>query len=378
MRCSKHKPRRSKVRMKSIGLFAFVWMLFQVTAATSLWAQNCIGLTKVHENLAGQSLNSVAYHNGEYLAVGDDGLVLMSSNGMDWMVLDPGTTHDLVDVVWAGDRFAIITFSGVADSTILSWTSGGGFQFHNDLIQFAHGQALGWDGTKLIMAYYDGLTDSGRFRTTTDFVVSATNDMEMSTHCGEVSDIDVVNGVILMGWRCMLDGFSQPGAFVYSFDGFNFDSEATGPPSSFGAGAIATNGTIAFGSAFSPIGPVNHFTHTPEIGVEAFTVYDDSPEIFRNTIRDADWVQDTFIGVGPAGLFGHSADGLNWSEITSPNQGTMARVIPTVDGGFVAVGEMETIVLGTPNPFPGIYTAWPETISCLDLIMTLESCPAAP
>jgi len=375
----KNKPVQQKASVQNPKpwiSFVFTLWLFLSASAPLVSAQVCLGLSKVNENLAGVTLNSVAYHNGTYLAVGNQGLVLMSENGSDWTSLDPGTTHDLVDVVWAGDRFAIITFSGVADSTVLSWTSVGGFQFHNDLIQFAHGQALGWDGTKLIMAYFDGLTDVGRFRTTTDFMVSTTNDMEMGIHCGDVTDIDVVNGVILMGWQCMMDIFVQPGDLVYSFDGFNFDHQVSGPPDSAGAFAIATNGEIAFGRSITSLGPdpVFHFTHTPELGVQAFTFHNDNTETFRQTIVDADWVVDAFIGVGPVGSVGHSVDGLTWSEISSPNVGTLNRVVPTVDGGFVAVGEMETIILGSPDALGPLFAGWPETYSCIDLINTVEDC----
>ena len=175
----------------------------------------------------------------------------------------------------------------------------------------------------------------------------------------------------------MFDGLSDPGRLSYSLDNFSYGSQVTGPFGSFGAEAIATNGNIAFGRSITLDGPnsMYHFVHTPELGVQAFTTYTDSVETFRNTVQDADWVVDTFIGVGPIGSVGLSDDGLAWSEISSPNLGFLRRVVPTADGGFVAVGDMETILLGSTDALGGTYPAWPESVSCIDLIMTVNNCP---
>ena len=52
----------------------------------------------------GSTLNSVAWTGAVYQAVGDGGVALESVDGRRWDARESGTTNDLFGVVWAGER----------------------------------------------------------------------------------------------------------------------------------------------------------------------------------------------------------------------------------------------------------------------------------
>ena len=53
------------------------------------------------------NLNSVTYANGEFMAVGDNGTILTSADGMNWTPEPSGTTNSLSTVAYSGGEFGI-------------------------------------------------------------------------------------------------------------------------------------------------------------------------------------------------------------------------------------------------------------------------------
>lgn len=80
-------------------------------------------------NVAGSSLNDVAYGNGVYVAIGNDGRILRSTNGTNWTPVTSGTTTDLKSVSYGDGFFVVIGDEGgftphvvLTSSNGSSWT----------------------------------------------------------------------------------------------------------------------------------------------------------------------------------------------------------------------------------------------------------------
>ena len=350
-----------------------LWWIASIPTARG---QDCVLLTKVHENLAGFNLSSVAYGDGIWMAVGSSRSVLISDNGTGWMALDSGIDRHYRDLVWMGDRFVLFSDGLGPEIYLVTWSQANGFEYYPGLFQAgSRSQAIGWDGTNLIVAFYYGLFDSG-------FLAIVKNFSELTflgAHCGEAQDIDSHGGLTVVSVECFMDSIAYRGEIRYSFDGVNFERQAIGPHKSEGAGGVATNGLVAFANGKlsfpDPEMPEYLLAHSPEIGTQAFTLYSETMPTFSTVMVDADWVTPVFAGVGPVGEMGYSTDGLSWTQIESPNLGTMRRIVPTEKNRFVAVGEFETIIIGDIAPPIADFEDWPLAATCLDLVRT-QNCLA--
>lgn len=74
----------------------------------------------------GSSLRAVTCYNGLCVAVGDSGTIRTSSNGYTWTTRTSNTASALYGVEWCGDRFIAVGASGVYTSSSdgITWTSG--------------------------------------------------------------------------------------------------------------------------------------------------------------------------------------------------------------------------------------------------------------
>ena len=72
----------------------------------------------------GNRLAGIVYGAGRFVAVGDGGVVLVSSDGETWFVRPVGTKQDLSDVAWSGSRFVAVGASGtiLSSGDGLTWT----------------------------------------------------------------------------------------------------------------------------------------------------------------------------------------------------------------------------------------------------------------
>src|SRR5688572_6339539 len=104
-------------------LMAMVWHLGSVTArsaeAIESWAE--------YPRPAGAgALTSIAFGNGIFVAVGANGTIVSSSNGMDWTKVNAGVTGASGRVRFVNDRFFVWGFGPVIMSTDgNSWTQPG-------------------------------------------------------------------------------------------------------------------------------------------------------------------------------------------------------------------------------------------------------------
>src|SRR5688572_26782685 len=101
-------------------LIAMVWHLGSVTArsaeAIERWAE--------YPRPAGAgALTSIAFGNGIFVAVGANGTIVTSSNGMDWTKVNAGVSGASGRVRFVNDRFFVWGFGAIIMSTNGSnWT----------------------------------------------------------------------------------------------------------------------------------------------------------------------------------------------------------------------------------------------------------------
>ncbi len=65
-------------------------------------------------------LRAIVYGNGEFVAVGDVGTILTSTNGTSWITQASGTTKELFGITWGNNLFVAVGDSG----TLLTSTNG--------------------------------------------------------------------------------------------------------------------------------------------------------------------------------------------------------------------------------------------------------------
>lgn len=359
---------------RGLGGIALLLCVLQSQA----WAQICVTPTVVNESMGGTTLNAVAYHNGRYLVVGDGGLVMTSTDGSTWSTLSSGTTDDLVDVVWAGDRFTIFADPGTAAMNLISYDDTNGlYTYSPDPLSDGTAHRLGFDGTNLIIGYYSGVLDTGRIEFTTDYTSTNNSVWDDITHCGIISDIDHHNGVTVYGARCFFDLFFFPGQLCYTLDGSTLDCESTGSGDTEYAYAVATNGTIATARsifAFNDPMETHYWAHTDDLGTTplSYTMLADTD--IRAALWDADWTGSLFVGAGFDGRLSYSVDGLNWTEVATTTTAKLNMIVPTANGDFVAVGEDETIIVGVVGNLFEALPGWPLS-TVLDLVDFINLCP---
>ncbi|MEY2410479.1 MAG: hypothetical protein QOF48_3149 [Verrucomicrobiota bacterium] len=110
------------VRLASLGILIMATLLPPPSMASPLetWSARSPLLTL-------RNLNAVTYGNGKFLAVGDGGTLLTSSNGNDWTLSPLLVTQNLNTVAFAAGRFLIGGNSGVllVSQDGQNWTSVG-------------------------------------------------------------------------------------------------------------------------------------------------------------------------------------------------------------------------------------------------------------
>ncbi len=102
-------------------------LLLYTTTATypdgNLWSQVFADMcgTVLSPQPQGNDLNGIAYGNGRYVAVGNRGTILSSTNGIDWVPQSSGTIRKLNGIIFDQDRFLVagdgVFLAGSSDAT---------------------------------------------------------------------------------------------------------------------------------------------------------------------------------------------------------------------------------------------------------------------
>jgi len=287
--------------------------------------------------IATNNLHRVIYANGLFICVGDHGMILTSANGTTWAAQASGTTNSLVAVTYGNSMYAA---SGDAGTVV---TSANGVQWSAGNAGVSN--SLGW------IAFGNGV-----------FIVPMPPPPEfmpaqvlVSTDASHWSPENVTAG-----------GFSQIKIMKITFGNGRFLAYdvylGSGPGSTQAYVYSSTDGTNWVQGPALPLQPNfnslafvnNQFfetdRHPTQINVSAdgqtWTTIGFSQDYFLNDIA---YGTSNYVLVGDSGLIMTSPEGTNWTTI---NTGAQNRFVSLAagQGTVVAVGSASPDLLGFITP----------------------------
>jgi hypothetical protein len=263
------------------------------------------------------SFNGVTWSGTQFVAIGSDGTILASPDGITWTSRTSGMlTVVLYGITWSGTQFvavdgaygAIFTSpDGVTWTARVSGTTNPLFSIVWSGTKFV---AVGWDGT--ILTSPDGINWTSR--------ISGT--------------LDILQGVAWSGTQFVAVG--RGGASLTSPDGVTWTVHASG---------ANLNSVIWSGTQFVAVGWGGAILTSPD-GINWTSHFSGTSD----TLLGVAWSGTQFVAVGGSGNTGTiftSSDGITWTQQAS---GTSNALSGAVWSGtqFVAVGWGGTILT-----FPG-------------------------
>ncbi|EPD85974.1 hypothetical protein HMPREF1207_02929 [Paenibacillus sp. HGH0039] len=319
----------------------------------------------------GQNINSVAYGNGTYVAVGQAGTILTSSDGMSWMTHSSGT-RDLLSVIYVDGMYMAVGAAGtiLTSSDGVSWmvrTSG----TTNDLRRVTYGNgtyvAVGQVGT--ILTSSDGENWTSRASGTTQYLfdVSYSNGTYMAV--GAVGTIltssdgaswmsrasgttNGLYGVNYVNGTYVVVGLG--GKILTSSDGANWTSRTSGTTNNLISVAYGNGTYVAVG--------VSGTVLTSSDGVSWMTRMSGT----TNHLVGVSYVNGMYMATGAGGTILTSSDGVSWTRSMSGATLNPLYGVSHGNGTYVAVGLGGAIVTssdgaswtsrtsGTTFPFYGV------------------------
>ncbi|OPY58310.1 MAG: Serine/threonine-protein kinase PknB [Pelotomaculum sp. PtaU1.Bin035] len=263
-----------------------------------------------------KALRSVSYGNGIFTAVGLDGVMLTSTDGVDWkggdFIANVGINSALWGLTYGNGVFVAVGGNGViiTSSDGVEWKKGNSGTFH-DLRGVAYGNGLFVAVGKEILTSPDGITWTVR--------VSRTSD--------DLNGVSYGNGTYLaVGLR---------GAVLTSPDAINWTTRDPGVSGDL-SGAACGKGIMLLlgdnGSLLTSTDGINWISRHSRTGCH---------------LRFAAYSSGTFVVAGDVGTILTSTDGVNWTVRPSGTYGARCGVAYG-NGTFVVVGYDDPIIQSDP------------------------------
>lgn len=362
-------PKNEGRGMKSLREFFVKGIWWMLATASAVIAQTQPGEQWEWRNPLpqGQSLQSVVWGGGQFVALGEGGTLLTSVSGVSWRLRASGTTARLRDAAWSGSQFAVVGDSGkiMTSPEGITWaprTSGTASTLWG----------ITW-GTNLFVA----VGDSGTIRTSPDGVTWTARSSGTTARLRDV----IWNGSLFLA-------VGESGILRTSPDGVTWTARTSGTTSTFmGATwsgslfvAVGNGGTIRTsedgtnwvavtsgtsgtmygvawgGNLFVALGP-NGYVYTSPDG----KVWAGGPNRVATSLDGIVWANNQFVAVGMYGVIHTSPDGVTWTARLSGETKGLNSVTWT-GGRFVAVGASSTILSSadgvnwTKQPYGDDYT----------------------
>jgi hypothetical protein len=272
-------------------------------------------------------LSNIAYGNGTFVAVGDNGAILYSTDGMAWTQATSGTTNYIANVRFEGE-FVAVGLDGVLLTSPdgITWTSRqltGSDQGVNLASEQYEDIALG-DGVAVLV------TDQGHVWTETNGIWKITSKNPSGSWWQTAL---YGNGLFVVG--------GNNGALQTSTDGMTWSTVLTDITQPFYTGAYGNGTYIMVGDGGS------YFSND---GVKWFPV---SPV----QLMSVAFVGDTFIGTASDGYVYTSPDGITWTKdgiadaaiyYLAPGESTMIGASP-LNGNLFYTPLASTAVTAVPT-----------------------------
>lgn len=318
------------------------------------------------------TLRSVIYGNGLYVAVGNDGTILTSPDRMIWTRRTSGTYDMLNSVTWGSNQFVVVGNNGVilTSSDGVTWTlraSGISATLQGVTWGGNHFVSVGESGT--ILTSLDGVIWTPRTSETTAyleeviwggnrFVTVAANSMILTSLDGVTWTI-IRDAQIIPGGSSSLLGVTWNGSQFIAVGGINYTPTVSGGIILTSPDGITwtyqTSGTRAYltsvtwsSGQFVAVGGISFSREGTILTSPDGVIW--TPQNLGSSSRLLNVTGDgsQFVAVGEYGMILTSADGVTW---TPPPKRTTASSFQDVvwDGKqFVAVGGNGTI-LSSPD-----------------------------
>lgn len=239
------------------------------------------------------TLNGVYYGNNTFLAVGRNGTILTSLDGIDWINQASGTPQDLNDVCYGNNTFVAVGYSGtiLTSADGISWvsqTSGTTNTMYG--VAYGNNTFVAVDNRSNIYTSADGKTWMG----------------QKSPAGGGIRKLSYVNNIFI--------AVGESGTIITSLDGINWNQQVSNTSGGLRGVTFGNNTFVAVGSDYDTQASI--ILTSPD----AITWSKQTSGITGNWINAVSYGNGTFVLVGGNGIIQTSTDGVNWIDRPSGNE----------------------------------------------------------
>jgi hypothetical protein len=288
---------------------------------------------------------SVIFANGQFLAVGDEGEIFTSPDGLAWTPRNSTVSSRLIAAAYGNGRYVVVGTRGrvLSSSTGVNWTKeNSGTPDRLESVTFGNGLfvAVGENGTTL--SSVNGATWFRRSQGSTrdlDGMVLGNGLIAVAGKGGNVltsingsnfveQSTGVTNDLHGIGWgNGLYVGVGEPGAIITSPNGVQWTPRASGSVSSLKSVASGAGRWVAVGTQGEIVTSTDGTAWTPQFSPTA------------NDLNSVAYGKGLFVVVGdnlpPNGTLLTSPDGLTWARRTQ-FIGKNLRSVTFANGMFLA------------------------------------------
>ncbi|MEN8163374.1 MAG: hypothetical protein ABFS37_04530 [Acidobacteriota bacterium] len=328
------------MRIRILSLFV-VLLLVSAVCSAALWEQ----WEWLNPRPQGHTLNGLAASHTLVVAVGEEGVILVSENGVDWDVVHSELNLILQDVTWTGDQFI-----AVGEGIIL--TSLDGRHWTESYVVGAMLNKVIFNGELILVV-------GARGKTVTSQDGVSWFEHELQNHPNSEM-VDVAwNGSVFVGVGGPNPFVGADMAILFSEDGVSWTE--------------ASVDFLLFSSLSSVVWDSERFL---VFGGSRFVLSSPDGVIWSQMATDLDqamiaviWTGDEYAGAGWGGQVALSNDGQSWSVETIFSDLNLLYDIVRFQGRYIVVGMDGAMAVSSDNG--GVWTSlttWEVDIGSGDII----------
>ncbi|WP_287409375.1 hypothetical protein [Oceanithermus sp.] len=261
----------------------------------------------IRESGTTKLLRSVAFGNGTFVAGGEGGTLLSSTDGVSWTVRPTASLDPIRSVIFAQNKFVALQGRYVLIST----------------------DGATWSSNEVEVTLYDVAYGGGRFvGVGSGGNVLTSSDAVNWTKQGSITSYTLLGIAYGNGVFTTVAG---GGKIFTSSDGVNWTERQSGTSNALQDVAYAEDRFVAVGDAGRILTSAHGVTWTPQLSGTNHDLYG---------IGYGDGI---FVAVGGSGCILTSPDAVSWTERTS-GTGSTLRGVAYGNGSFVAVGSSGAVL----------------------------------
>lgn len=302
-----------------------------------------------------QSLNGVAYGDGHFVAVGDNGVIVSSVDGVSWERRESGTTKGLDNIAYGNGSFLAASSSGNA---LLASTDGANWQsvpFPEPETSVLRGLAFAHDRFFLMVTVATG--DAPAKQVPALFTSATTTNwtrVDLGAEAAVLCDLAYGEGLYVSvgyteasGWEGQAGPYLRVSSGGTSWDtvtlssGWQIQFEAV----AYGGGVFVATDNAGSKVAYSSDGREWSLTQTG-----------------LSNPHSVDFGSGLFCAVGDLGTLSTSMNGREWMARSSGTTSSLTDVVHG-NGTFVAVGARGLILQSAPVIVLGLDQASPGALA---------------